>query len=86
MGKKHISVTVTWCDYEVPGMILLQAYLYTYSLRREVTFKVPPLSSYASSPVMLPLLQTFLEILLWNSFQFHLHIFYIFIILKSSSL
>jgi hypothetical protein len=28
------------CGYEVPGMILLQAYLYTYSLLTRVTFKV----------------------------------------------
>jgi hypothetical protein len=74
--------------YEVPGMILLQAsYLYTYSLLRGVTFEVLPFSSYALSPTMLPLLETF-----WNSccriafsatitFTFH-----VFAILKSSSL
>jgi len=50
------------CDCEVPGMILLQAYLYTYSLLRGVTFEVLPLSSYALSPMMLPVLETF-----WNS-------------------
>jgi hypothetical protein len=31
---------------EVPSMILLQAYLYTYSLLRGVTFKVLPLLEY----------------------------------------
>jgi len=41
--------------YEVPGITLLQAYLYTYSLLRGVTFEVFPLSSYALSPMMLPL-------------------------------
>jgi hypothetical protein len=57
------------CGYEVPGMILLQAFLYTYSLLRWVTFKVLPLSSYELSPIMLPRLETFLEILLWIVFS-----------------
>jgi len=48
------------CGYDVPGMILLQTYLYTYSLLRGVTFKALPLSSYALSPVILPLLDV------WN--------------------
>jgi hypothetical protein len=49
--------------YEVPEIILLQAsYLYAYSLLRGVTFEVLLLSSYALSPTMLPLLETF-----WNS-------------------
>jgi hypothetical protein len=81
------------CAYEGPGMILLQAsYLYPYSLLRGVTFEVLPLSSYAFSPMMLPLLETFLELLLWNSFQYHHHIYLfiylleVFSILKSSSL
>jgi hypothetical protein len=30
------------CGYEVPGIILLQAYLYTYSLLRGVTFNYSP--------------------------------------------
>jgi hypothetical protein len=48
--------------YKVPGMILLQAsYLYTYSLFRGVSFEVLPFSSYALSPTMLLLLETF-----WN--------------------
>jgi len=42
------------CGYEVPGMILLQAFLYTYSLLRGFTFEELPLSSYALSPLMLP--------------------------------
>jgi len=41
--------------YEVPGMVLLQAYLYTYSLLRGVMYKVLHLSSYALSSIMLPL-------------------------------
>jgi len=70
-------------SYKVPGIILLQAYIYTYSLLRGATLEVLPLTSYALSPMMLLLLETFLELLLWNSFQ-RRHIF--FIILKSSSL
>jgi hypothetical protein len=35
------------CDYKVLGMILLRAYLYTYSLLRGVTFDVLPFSSFA---------------------------------------
>jgi len=57
-------------------MTLLQAYLYIYSLMRGITFKVLSLSSYALSPMMLQLLETFLELLLWNSFQCHYHIFW----------
>jgi len=68
-------------------MILLQAYLYVYSLLRVVTFHVLPFSSCALSPRMLPLLETFLELLLWNSFQCHHYISLdVFNILKSSSL
>jgi hypothetical protein len=53
------------CGYEISGMILLQAsYLYFYSLLRGVTFEVLPLSRYVLSPAMLPLLETFLELLL----------------------
>jgi hypothetical protein len=60
-------------------MILLQAsYLYTFSLLRGVTFEALPLSSYALSPTMLSLLETFLELLLWNIFQCH-HFFFLLI-------
>jgi hypothetical protein len=45
------------CGREVLGMILLQAYLYAYSLLRGVTFQVLPLSSNALSRTML--LETF---------------------------
>jgi len=73
--------------YEVPGIILLQAYLYICSLLRAVTFKVLPLSSYALSSTMLPLLETFLELLLWNDFQCYCHSFLdVFSILKSKTL
>jgi hypothetical protein len=51
------------CGYEVPGMVLLQVYLYTYGLLRRVTFELLILSSYALSPTMLPLLEIFLEFL-----------------------
>jgi hypothetical protein len=47
------------CDHEAPGMILLQEYPYTYSLLKGVTFNMLLLSSYALSPMMLPLLETF---------------------------
>jgi hypothetical protein len=67
-------VTGRICGYKVPGMILLQAYLNSYSPLRGVTFLVLPFSSYALSPTMLPLLETFLEILFWNSFQCRRHI------------
>jgi hypothetical protein len=50
--------------YEVSGMILLQAYLYTYTLLKGVAFVVLPLGSYAFRPIILPLLKTFLELLL----------------------
>jgi hypothetical protein len=75
------------CSNEVPRTILLQSYLYTYSLLIGVTFKVLPLSGYALCPMMLPLLQTFFEFLLWNSFPCRHHIrLDVINILKSSSL
>jgi hypothetical protein len=49
------------CIYEVPRIILLQIFLYTYSLVSGATFNVVHLSSHTLSPVMLPLLET-----LWN--------------------
>jgi len=64
------------CGYEVSGMVLLQAHLYIHSLNERVTFEVLPLSSCALSPTMLLLLETFLEPLLWNSFRFQCHIFW----------
>jgi hypothetical protein len=57
------------CGCEVPVIILLLvAYLYIYSLLRGVTFQVLSLSSYTLSTVILSLLETFLELLLWNKF------------------
>jgi len=58
----HILQNLKWHNYirhgyEVPRMILLQAYPYTYSLLRGVTFKVLPLSSYARSLMMPPMLE-----------------------------
>jgi hypothetical protein len=55
-----ILLNYTRCGYEVPGMILLQASVPLYLQR---TFEVLPLSSYALSPTMLPLLETFLKLL-----------------------
>jgi hypothetical protein len=49
------------CGSEVHEIILLQAYLYTYSLLRGVTFEVILLSNYAHSPMLLSLLETFLN-------------------------
>jgi len=63
------------CGYEVSGMILLQAYLYTYSLLRGVNYEVLPLRTYVLSPMMLSLLETFLELQLWNSFHCCCYIF-----------
>jgi len=51
------------CD-EFPGMILSKEYLYACILLIGVTFEVLPFSSYVFSPTMLPLLETFLELLL----------------------
>jgi len=62
-------------------------YLYLYfTLLRGVTFKEHPLINYALSPTMLPLLETFLNTLLWNSFQCHCPFSFVFGILKSLSL
>jgi hypothetical protein len=52
----------TMWGYEVSGMILLQAYLYTYMLLRGVTFNVLPLSSYTFGPMLLPLPEAILEL------------------------
>jgi hypothetical protein len=43
---------------------------------RGFTFEALPLGSCALSPTMLPQLETFLELLLWNSFQYRRHIFF----------
>jgi len=64
------------CGHEVAIKILLQAYLYTYSLLRRVTFKELPLGSYALSIMMLPLFEIFLKLLLWKIFQCCHHIFF----------
>jgi len=69
-------------------MILFQPYLSTSSLLRGVTFEVLPFSSYALGPTILPLSETFLELLLLYSFQCRCQISLldVFNILKSSSL
>jgi hypothetical protein len=61
-------LSVQRCGYNISVTILLQAYLYLSLLRGDI-FKVLPFRSYTLSPTMLPLLETFLELLLWNSFQ-----------------
>jgi len=48
-------------------MILLQAYLCIHISLRGVISEMLPLSGYALSLMMLLLLETFLELLLWNS-------------------
>jgi hypothetical protein len=68
------SVQYTRPGYEVTGIMSLQLHLYTYNILRGVTLQVLPFSSYALSPTMLPLLETFLELLLWNSFHCRHHI------------
>jgi hypothetical protein len=65
IDTQNLSVRMnasTRCGYEIPGMTLLQAYPYTYSLLGGVNFEVLPLSSHTPSPMMLQLLETF-----WNS-------------------
>jgi hypothetical protein len=74
------------CGYEGSRIILLQANLYNYSLLRGVTSKVLELSSYALSSMVLPLIETFLELLLWNSSQCCRIFLDVFSTLKSSSL
>jgi len=66
----------TRCSYGVPGMSLLQAYQYTYNLLRGGHLQSTPLSSYTLSPMMLPLLETFPELLLWNSVQSRCNFFF----------
>lgn len=63
------------CVYEVPRIILLQIFLYTYSLVSVATFKVVHLSSHTLSPVMLPLLETFMEHFFQNNLQCCCYIF-----------
>jgi len=65
----EIFCDCTRCGYEVPRMILLEAYLYTHSLQRGVTFEALPLSSYAFIPKMVSVLETFLVLVMWNNFQ-----------------
>jgi len=62
------SRSTRYC-YEVLGMILLQAYLCNYSFRDGSPSKYSPVSAYAISPTMLPLLETIFEILLWKTFS-----------------
>jgi len=55
------------CGCKVPGKMLLQAYLYTYSSLRVLNFEVLPLSSYSFSPTMLALLGVFFGTpVVWN--------------------
>jgi len=58
-------------------MISLQVYLYIYLQLTEVGhLQSTPFGSYALSPTMLPLLEKFLEFLLFNSVQYRRHIFW----------
>jgi hypothetical protein len=56
-------------------MIFFQVYPHAFSLLRVVTFEVLPWSSYAFGPIILPPLETFLQVLLWNTFQCQRHFF-----------
>jgi len=56
--------------------LLQTSYQYTYSILKRFTFEVLPLSSYVLSMMMLPLLEAFLELLLWKSLQCCHHIFW----------
>jgi len=57
-----------WNDFTTSIPVYLQ-------ITEKVNFEVLSLSSYALGPMMLPLLETFLELVLWNSFQCHHHVF-----------
>jgi hypothetical protein len=64
---------MAWCLFKAQG----QLYFYIRipnSLLRGAIFEILHLSSYAISPTMLPLLETFLELLLWNSYQCRRHV------------
>jgi len=74
-------------SYELPKMILLKAHLSTHSLLRGVIFEVFPFRSYAISPAMLPLLETFLGLLSGIPFNaVNTFFMYVFSILKSTFL
>jgi hypothetical protein len=68
----------TSCGYDVSGIILLQS----IPVLRGITLEVLPLSNYALNP----LLETVLELLLWNNFQWRYAFLDVFNIVKSSSL
>jgi hypothetical protein len=62
MGLHRLPKLCMRCGHEVPGMVLLYAHW-------EGLPSVLPLNCYALSLTMLPLLETSLELLLWNSFK-----------------
>jgi len=63
------SGTVREVAVKFPELFYCKPHTCVLILLRGVTFQVLRLRSYALSPTMLPLLETFLELLLWNSFQ-----------------
>jgi hypothetical protein len=76
-----LSHTPSWCGtYKVwlwrSWNKFIASIPYIYTSLRAITFKVLPLSNYALTPTMLPLVETLLELLLWNSFQCCFHIFF----------
>jgi hypothetical protein len=88
MVSKPVSVVLNWscpalkiskytrCGYEVPGMILLQTYgtCILKAYWEGSHFKYSPWTAmHLAQRCCLPLLETFLELLLWNSFQCHRH-------------
>jgi len=67
-------------------MILLQSYLYTYSLLSGVNFQVISLSTYALSIMMLPMVETFFRTPVAELSLSPSHFLNVFNILKSSPL
>ena len=59
----------TWCDNLIPGMALWKQNLLTCALVAAVAFKILLLWSYALREMMVPLPETVLKIVLWNTSQ-----------------
>jgi hypothetical protein len=78
----HVKKDIQGCGYEDSGMILLQTYLYAYSILKGIIFELLPLSSYALNQMMLSLLEALLDGLLWNSFKFCHVFFFLLIVFK----
>jgi hypothetical protein len=55
--------------YSVPGITLLQILLFTYSLLEVITITAGSLKSYTLNPVVLPQVETFMELLFRDNLQ-----------------